>query len=84
MSITEIKELAKKGNTLIEEAIINLLKIHPEGLSNSEIAYELNLESSHEGNQSNYLTYSVLGNLMSQNLVSKVKYGPKSVKFFIK
>lgn len=84
MTIIDIKELAKKGNLLIEDSIVNLLKLHPEGLSNSEIAYELNLESSHEGHQSNYLTYSVLGNIMARGIVSKVKYGPKSVKFFIK
>lgn len=82
MNILEIKELAKKGNALLEEAIINLLKKHPEGLSNSEIARELNLESSHEGSQSNYLTYSVLGNLMKQGLVSKQKQSPRSVKFY--
>ena len=83
MNVIEIKEMAKKGNCLIEESIIDLLKKYPEGLSNSEIAHELELESSHEGSQINYLTYSVLGNLMSKGLVSKVKHGPRCVKFYI-
>lgn len=83
MDILEIKALAEKGNSLIEESILNLLKLYPDGLSNSEIASNLNLKSSHEGSQTNYLTYSVLGNLMSKNMISKRKFGARNVKFFL-
>lgn len=82
MNINEIKEKAKNGNVLIEEAIINLLQNHAEGLSNSEIASILNLNSSNEGAQKDYLTYSILGNLMAKGKVRKVKISSRKVKYY--
>ncbi|NLK45053.1 MAG: hypothetical protein GX297_00095 [Treponema sp.] len=66
---------AKKGLSEIENAIIELLKIHPNGLTNTEIANILGLSSIHEGGQKDYLTYSVLGNLMDRSVIIKDRSG---------
>lgn len=84
MELNEIKAKAENGNALIEEAIIALLHNHIEGLSNTEIARILNLESSHEGSQINYLTYSVLGNLMKNGSVIKKRIRGNKVKYCIR
>lgn len=73
----ELQEMARVGMNQIETSIIELLKRNPTGLSNQDIANELGLQSSHEGNQKNYLTYSILGNLMEAGLVFKDKSGPR-------
>lgn len=54
-------------------SIIELLNEHPNGLSNNDITTYLGLESDQDGAQKNYLAYSLLGNLMSQNIVEKFK-----------
>jgi len=63
------KNLAAEGLKLIKEAILECLKNHPEGIGNSEIAKELNLESDFQGKQKNYITYSVLGLLLKENKI---------------
>lgn len=66
-----VYDKAQEGLKLIYESILEILEINPEGLGNSQIAEVLGLESSHNGNSKNFLTYSVLGNLMKQDKVSK-------------
>jgi hypothetical protein len=73
MTGEEIKKLASDALKQMEEAILALLGKY-EGLTNSEIAEKLNLHSSHEGGQKDYLTYSVLGILMDKKKVEKIKY----------
>ncbi len=68
-NISEIDQ-AQYGLRRIEDAILILLKSHPEGLGNSEIADLLDLRSEFRGRQKNYLTYSVLGGLISQGKVN--------------
>ena len=63
--------LAQEGLRQIEEAIIRLLTVNPQGLRNVDIADSLGLRSSSRGNQRNYLTYSVLGNLIDEGKVVK-------------
>lgn len=64
-------EQAAQGLAAIEDAIVKLLSEHPGGLTNSEIARELSLESDFAGRQKNYLTYSVLGGLMRRSIVKR-------------
>ena len=73
MTDAEIKKLATDALKKMEEAILALLSNH-NGLTNSEIAEKLELRCSHEGGQKNYLTYSVLGNLMKKGKVEKIRY----------
>lgn len=71
----EIYNKAQQGLRLIEDSIIELLSYNIEGLTNAEIVEYLGLQSEHQGRQKNYLTYSVLGNLMKDNKVIKYKKG---------
>lgn len=64
---------AAEGLRLIEEAIVETLAAHPDGLYNSELARALELESKHGGKHDNYLTYSVLGGLLAKERVSSEK-----------
>lgn len=61
---------AETGLMLLKSAILDFLEVHP-GSLNSEIARGLNLESSHNGNQQDYLTYSILGELMKEGKIIK-------------
>ena len=71
-------EKATMGLTLLREAVLELLSEHPEGLRNTDIAKKLTLESDHQGNQRDYLTYSILGILMKEAKVEKIKHGFKT------
>lgn len=62
-------EKAAKAREAMEEAILEYLRLHPEGAINNQIARDLGLESDFDGRQKNYLTYSLLGGLMSRGLV---------------
>lgn len=66
---------SQKGLVIIKNTILKLLMSETDGLTNSQIARILGLESSHEGNQKDYLTYSVLGILMSEGKVKKLRDG---------
>ena len=63
--------VAQEGLRLIENAILRLLEANPQGLRNFEIADLLGLRSTSFGNQRNFLTYSVLGNLIDEGKVVK-------------
>ena len=63
--------IAQEGLRLIENAILRLLEANPQGLRNFEIAELLGLRSNSSGNQRNYLTYSVLGNLIDEGKIAK-------------
>ena len=61
---------AQEGLSRIEDAILRLLGRNPRGLRNSEIAEKLQLRSHFNGKQKDYLTYSVLGGLLSKGEVA--------------
>ena len=65
------RAVAQEGLRHIEDAILMLLKAHPNGLRNSQIADLLGLRSSIRDGQRNYLTYSVLGGLMARGEVTQ-------------
>jgi hypothetical protein len=59
---------------VLKDAIYQLLvRKHPDGLQNSAIARSLGLESDHEGAQRDYLSYSLLGLMLKEGRVQKVK-----------
>ena len=66
-------ETAAEGLRLLEEAVLDELGGHPNGLGNSELARVLKIESEHQGRHDNYLTYSVLGGLLKKGLVTVEK-----------
>lgn len=61
---------AQEGLKQIEDAILRLLDRNPRGLRNAQIADLLRLRSDFLGNQKDWLTYSVLGGLISQDKVT--------------
>ena len=63
--------LAREGLRHIEDAVLLLLRAHPQGLRNAQIAEALGLRSSIRGRQRDYLTYSVLGGLMARGAVTQ-------------
>ena len=71
------RQKAEKGLALLKDAILDHLGTFPDGLRNSDLANDLGLMSDHEGQQRNYLTYSVLGLLLKEKEVVKHKRGTK-------
>lgn len=63
------RAIAQEGLRHIEDAILSLLESNQDGLRNAQIADLLGLRSSIRDGQRNYLTYSVLGGLMTQGKV---------------
>ena len=61
--------MAQVGLKQIEEAILRLLTINPQGLRNVEITNALGLQSNFQGGSRNYLAYSVLGILLEQGKI---------------
>lgn len=64
-------ELAAHGRTLLQEAI--LAKLAEQPMTNAELAKALDLTSDHEGNDKDYLTWMILGDLLRAGKVSKNK-----------
>lgn len=71
ISINELHGEAQKGIALLEYSIIELLKQHPKGLRNSQITQLLGLQSEQNGQNRDYLAWSLLGILMKKGLVVK-------------
>lgn len=63
---------AQQARATLEDIIVDALSEQPEGLYN-ELARLLDLESAYEGRQSNYLTYSLSGGLLTDGRVKKEK-----------
>lgn len=62
---------AQIGLRLLKEAIVEVARANVEGVSNAELAETLGLRSSHEGKQKDYLTYSLIGLLLSDGAIEK-------------
>ena len=69
--------------TLLREAIIETIKEHPDGIGNSDIARQLELESDFEGRQKDYLSWSIIGLLVNEGKVLHKKVGNRRL-YFIK
>jgi hypothetical protein len=73
-----VKQKATMGLALIKEAMLDHLEAHKEGLRNADLARDLGLDSDHEGQQKDYLTYSILGLLLKECQVDKIKRGART------
>ena len=65
------REKAKSGVKLLEEAVLELLTAHPEGLRHADIVRALDIPSDYLGNQKNYLSWSVMGLLMNARRIRR-------------
>jgi hypothetical protein len=75
------RDRAQEGIASLKEAILEYLRRHPEGVQNSTIVRDLGLESDFEGQQKNYLSWSVLGLLVNERRVSHRRQGSRKLYF---
>ena len=69
------QEKAQMGLRYIEQAMIDLLGQHAEGLTNTQIAKELGIETGEPGEHRNMLSWSILGKLTRSGRIERVKAG---------
>lgn len=65
------KERAQVGLDLLKGAVLALAQANPSGITNGETASVLGLKSDYGGGAKDYLSYSVLGILMSEGKVER-------------
>lgn len=75
-------EKAQLGLKLLKDAITELATENKAGITNSDCAHYLGLQSDNEGKQQDYLTYSILGILLKEGVLTNKKDGRKR-KYFI-
>ena len=68
-------EKAQLGLKLLKDSLILLARENADGVTNSDCAHYLGLQSDNEGNQQDYLTYSILGILIKEGLLVSTKIG---------
>jgi len=71
-------EQAQQGLELLKEAILGILAQKSDGLRNAEIAELLGIRSDYQGEQKDYLSWSVLGLLLNEGKVVR-----KDNKYFV-
>jgi hypothetical protein len=67
-----VKEKAQLGLALLKEAVLELARTNPNGITNAETASVLGLRSDYGGGSKDYLSYSILGLLMRDGKVQRV------------
>lgn len=70
-------EKAQLGLKLLKDSISLLSEENPNGITNSDCAHYLGLQSDNEGKQQDYLTYSVLGLLIKEGALESYRLGNK-------
>jgi hypothetical protein len=66
-------EKAQLGLKLLKDSIIALFEENQKGITNSDCAHYLGLQSDNKGNQQDYLTYNLLGLLLKEGLLDSKK-----------
>ena len=66
-------EKAQLGLKLLKDSICLLAEENPDGVTNSDCAHYLGLQSDNGGNQQDYLTYSILGLLLKEGAIESIK-----------
>ena len=72
---TGVIEKAQIGINLLKDALAEFAEANPQGITNSDAAHYLGLQSDNDGKQQDYLTYSILGILLKEGRVISVKEG---------
>lgn len=70
-------EKAQLGLKLLKDSISLLSEENPNGITNSDCAHYLGLQSDNEGKQQDYLTHSVLGLLIKEGTLESYRLGNK-------
>ncbi len=74
-----VREKAQLGLALLKEAVLELAKANPTGISNSDTASLLGLRSDYGGGSKDYLSYSLLGLLMRDGKLERSATSRKHV-----
>ena len=74
-----VKEKAQIGLSLLKDAVLELARVNPAGISNSEAASLLGLRSDYGGGSKDYLSYSLLGILMREGKIERSKTTKKHI-----
>ncbi|CUA83253.1 hypothetical protein Ga0061063_1651 [Gulbenkiania indica] len=64
-------EKAQMGLEFLKSAVMELAKANPQGISNSDAAKYLGLQSDYGGGSKDYLSYSVIGLLMKEGRLKR-------------
>lgn len=75
-----VYERAQIGIDMLKSATVEFIKANPEGIKNNELAKYLDLQSDNNGKQKDYLTYSILGILMKENIIFKTEDSKYKIK----
>jgi hypothetical protein len=74
-----VKEKAQLALALLKDAVLELAKANPDGVSNSDAASLLGLRSDYGGGSKDYLSYSVLGILMREGKLERSAISKKHI-----
>jgi uncharacterized protein len=74
-----VKEKAQVALAILKDAVLELAKANPCGISNSETASFLGLRSDYGGGSKDYLSYSILGILMREGKLERSKSNKKHI-----
>ncbi len=66
-----VREKASIGLQLLKDCIFELAKANPHGITNGEAAISLGLKSDYKGGAKDYLTFSVIGLLLSEGKLQR-------------
>ncbi len=67
-----IREKAQLGLSLLKDAVLELARSNSQGVTNSDVAKGLGLQSDYLGGSKDYLSWSILGLLMSEGKVKRL------------
>lgn len=67
-------EKAQMALELLKSSVMELAKSNPSGISNSDAAKYLGLQSDYGGGSKDYLSYSVIGLLMKEGRLKRTQY----------
>jgi hypothetical protein len=72
---TGAPEKAQLGLELLKQAVLELIQANLKGVTNADVCHALGLHSDYAGGSKDYLSWSVLGLLMSEGRVKRVNEG---------
>lgn len=66
-----VSEKAQLGLSLLLDAVLELAKANPNGVTNADVCHALGLHSSYNGGSKDYLSWSLLGLLMQEGQIKR-------------
>jgi len=75
-------EKAQLGLEFLKEAILEVAAANPEGVTNAQVVNHLGLHSDYNGEQKNYLSWSVLGILMREGRIKMERQNTPRVTLY--